>query len=250
MSMKWDRIVIGDCRSVLPGLPAGCADLVIADPPYNIGYKYDVHDDNMTSDEYIEFSSEWFRAVRRVLKPTGSFYLVIGDEYAAELKIGIDKYFTLRNWIIWKYGFGQNTTKKFARCHAHILYYVADPKRFTFNARDVRMPSDRATKYNDRRAAPGGKTPPDVWEFPRLAGTFHERTGHPCQLPSAMVERMVRASSNRGDLVLDPFIGSGTTPVAAKRNGRRYYGVELSPDYAAAARLRVKNVGIVANLTG
>ena len=186
--------------------------------------------------------------MRRVLKPTGSFYVAIGDEYAAELKVRLDALgLTMRNWIVWHYTFGVNCTQKFNRSHAHIFYYVVDPKRFTFNADAVRVPSARQTTYADRRANPTGKLPDDTWVLrpqeerrllpagratpgtsPRVCGTFKERTGHPCQMPEAVLERIIRVSSNPGDLVLDPFAGSGTTLAAAKRLGRRYLGIELS----------------------
>ena len=104
------------------------------------------------------------RAATRVLKPTGSFFLAIGDEYAAEHKVRLDALgLTMRNWIVWHYTFGVNCTKKFNRSHAHIFYYVRDPKRFTFNADAVRVPSARQTTYADRRANPVGKLPDDTW---------------------------------------------------------------------------------------
>src|SRR5262249_8781100 len=164
---------------------------------------------------------------------------------------------TLRNWIVWHYTFGVSCTRKFNRSHAHIFYYVADPKRFTFNADAVRVPSARQTTYADRRANPSGKLPDDTWVLrpqeeercfaaggdawyvPRVCGTFRERTAPPCQMPEAVLERIIRVSSNPGDVVLDPFAGSGTTLAAAKRLGRRWLGVELSADYAERIRRRL-----------
>ena len=127
----------------------------------------------------------------------------------------------MRNWIVWHYTFGVNCTRKFNRSHAHIFYYVADPKRFTFNADAVRVPSARQTTYADRRANPVGKLPDDTWVLrpqeddrffdpaadtwyvPRVCGTFKERGDHPCQMPLALLERIVRVASHPGDLVLD-----------------------------------------------
>ena len=120
---------------------------------------------------------------------------------------------------------------------------MKDAKRFTFNDGDpaVRIKSDRQKKYNDRRANPDGKLPGDVWtEFPRVCGTFKERVGwHPCQMPEALLERIVCACSRPGDVVLDPFAGSGTTLAAAARQGRRWIGVELSEKYARRAEKRI-----------
>src|SRR5947209_13414337 len=166
----------------------------------------------------------------------------------------------MRNWIVWHYTFGMSCTRKFNRSHAHILYYVADPKRFTFNADGIRVASARQTIYADRRANPSGKLPDDTWVLrpqeeerafrpetdtwyvPRVCGTFKERTGHPCQMPEPVLERIVRASSNPGDLVLDPFAGSGTTLAVAKRLDCRFLGVELSADYAEHIRDRLRAI--------
>jgi site-specific DNA-methyltransferase (adenine-specific) len=248
--MDLDRVHHGDCVELLAGLPAGCVDLAFADPPFNIGYEYDGYDDRRAKADYLTWTEAWLAAVRRVLKPRGSFYVAIGDEYAAEVKVRLDGLgLTLRNWIVWHYTFGVNCTKKFNRSHAHIFYYVVDPKRFTFNADDVRVPSARLTTYADRRANPKGKLPDDTWVLrpqedgrlfradsdtwyvSRVCGTFKERGDHPCQMPEALLERIVRVSSNPGDLVLDPFAGSGTTLAVAKRLGRRYIGAELSAEY-------------------
>ena len=259
--MRVDQVLTGDCLKVLETLPPRSVDLAFADPPFNIGYDYDAYDDDRPKDDYLGWSEQWLAAVRRVLKPTGSFYVAIGDEHVAELKVRLDALgLTLRNWIVWHYTFGVSCTRKFNRSHAHILYYVADRRRFTFNADGVRVPSARQTTYADRRANPRGKLPDDTWVLrpqedercfrpesdtwyvPRVCGTFKERTEHPCQMPEAVLERIIRVSSNPGDLVLDPFAGSGTTLAAAKRLGRRYLGVELSPTYAEDVRRRLEGV--------
>jgi site-specific DNA-methyltransferase (adenine-specific) len=120
-----------------------------------------------------------------------------------------------------------------------VLYYAADPKRLTFNADAVRVPSDRQTKYRDKRANPKGRVPGDVWHVPRVCGTFRERRDHCCQTPEEVVERIIRVASNPGDLVVDPMCGTGTTLAVAKRLGRRYLGVELCEATADLARRRV-----------
>ena len=256
--MNGDEVLTGDCLQHLAGLPAGSVDLAFADPPFNIGYDYDLYDDRRSRASYLTWTEEWLGAVCRVLKPDGSFYVAIGDEFAAEVKVRLDALgLRLRNWIVWHYTFGVNCKQKFNRSHAHIFYYVADPKRFTFNADAVRVPSARQTTYADRRANPSGKLPDDTWVLrpqedgrffsahedtwyvPRVCGTFKERTLHPCQMPEAVLERIIRVSSNPGDLVLDPFAGSGTTLAVARRLGRRYLGIELSPEYAELVRERL-----------
>ena len=258
-----DQILSGDCLRLLADLPAACVDLAFADPPFNIGYEYDVYNDRKGRAEYLAWTQRWLAAVRRVLRPDGSFYVAIGDEYAAELKVRLDGLgLAMRNWIVWHYTFGVNCTRKFNRSHAHIFYYAMDARRFTFNADAVRVPSARQTTYADRRANPVGKLPDDTWVLrpqeeercfrpgtdtwyvARVCGTFKERTGHPCQMPEAVLERIVRVSSNPGDLVLDPFAGSGTTLAVSKRLGRHYLGVELSPEYAEKVQLRLAGISV------
>jgi site-specific DNA-methyltransferase (adenine-specific) len=234
------QIVRGDLLEVLPQWPEGCVDLVFADPPFNIRYQYDKYRDDLAPEAYLEWTGQWVDACLRVLKPTGTLWIAIGDEYAAEVRVLMRPRALLRNWVIWRYTFGQSCKAKFNRSHAHLFYFVKDPKRFTFNDRAVRIKSDRQLKYNDRRANPKGKLPDDVWTFSRVCGTFRERVGwHPCQMPVALLDRIVLACSKPGDLVLDPFAGSGTTLVSAARQGRRWVGVELSEEYAARAEERL-----------
>ena len=247
--IEYDRIIAGDCVKILEaqvatrlaGRGEPFADLIFADPPFNIGYKYDVYEDRKAYDEYYAWTQKWMGACRGVLKPTGSFWVAIGDEYAAEIRIiGSGLGLHLRNWVIWHYTFGQNTKRKFARSHTHLFYWTKDPKHFTFNDVEVRIPSARQTTYADRRANPKGKIPDDVWSFSRLCGTFSERVGwHPCQMPERVLERIIRVSTNPGDLVLDPFSGSGTTCCAAARLGRRYFGIDISETYVRESLKRI-----------
>jgi site-specific DNA-methyltransferase (adenine-specific) len=190
-------------------------------------------------------------AVTRVLKPSGTFWVAIGDEYAAEVRmIGRDLGLTLRNWVIWHYTFGQNARAKFARAHAHLFYFVKHPREFTFNDEAVRVFSDRQRVYRDKRANPKGKIPDDVWnEFPRVCGTYGEREGwHPCQMPTLLLNRIVRACSNVGDLVLDPFSGSGTTLVSAKKAGRHWMGTDVSANYVKEGNRRLDETPVLGRI--
>jgi DNA modification methylase len=242
MEKLCDKIVHGDCTRVLKGAEAPFADLVFADPPFNIGYKYDRYQDKVKRPSYVRWTRSWMSECLRVLKPNGSFYIAIGDEHVADVKRIADRLgLSLRNWIIWHYSFGQQLKNKFARSHTHILYFVRDPKDFTFNDEIVRVISDRQRKYYDKRANPAGKMPDDVWdEYPRVCGTFHERTGFPCQMPESLLARIIRVSSNEGDWVLDPFCGSGTTPVVACKLGRKYTAIDISSEYVREAQRRVQ----------
>ena len=228
-----NTIIVGDCVTILSRLKEPVADLIFADPPFNIGYKYDLYEDRKKYDEYRDWTKEWMTVCYDALKPTGSFWVAIGYEYAAEVRIiGREIGLNLRNWVIWHYTFGQNTKRKFARSHVHLFYWTKDPKKFTFNDMAVRIPSARQTTYADKRANPKGKIPDDVWSFSRVCGTFNERVSwHPCQMPERLLERIIRVSSNEGDLVLDPFSGSGTTCAAAARLQRNYFGMDISEKY-------------------
>lgn len=269
MSLSKNQILQGDCVSLLDRLTKGSVDLVFADPPFNIGYKYDVYDDSKQSTEYLEWSQKWIRGVYRALKPTGTFWLAIGDEYAAELKIEAQKAgFHCRSWVIWYYTFGVNCVNGFSRSHTHLFHFVKDPKNFTFNRSnpEIRVKSARELVYADRRANPNGRLPDntwitrpqdapeflsfsprhDTWFFSRVAGTFKEREGfHGCQMPEQLLARIIRVSSSPQELVLDPFGGSGTTLCVAKKLARQWIGFELSPEYVEfiQQRLDTANVG-------
>ena len=258
--IPYDTLLEGDCLESLAGLPDSCAHLAFADPPFNIGYDYDTYDDRRSADDYLAWSKRWMGEIVRVLRPDGTFWLAIGDEYAAELKVMATRELglTCRSWVVWYYTFGVNCRQKFSRSHAHIFQFVRDPSSFTFNTDAIRVPSARELVYGDRRADPKGRLPDDTWilrpqdlpegfggdedtwYFPRVCGTFKERSGwHGCQMPEQLLGRIIRASSNPDDLVIDPFSGSGTTLAVASKLGRRYLGCELSPQYAARIRERL-----------
>ena len=261
MAPAFDKLHTGDCIDGLAKLPPRCVHLAFADPPFNIGYDYDVYEDKRHHAEYLKWSRHWMEAVCRVLNQRGTFWVAIGDEYAAEIKIIAQDELglTCRSWVVWYYTFGVNCTRKFNRSHAHLFHFVRDPDRFTFNDQDIRVPSARQLVYADRRANPKGRLPDDTWilrpqdvpdcfrpegdtwYFPRVAGTFKEREGfHGCQMPEQLLGRIIRCSSNEGDVVLDPFAGSGTTLAVARKLGRQYIGFELSPEYARQARARIR----------
>lgn len=259
-----NSVVHGDCVAGMRSLAAGSVDLMFADPPFNIGYDYDVYHDRQEHNAYLDWSRKWIAAVHRALKPDGTFWLAIGDEYAAELKIISQEVgFHTRSWVIWYYTFGVNCKQKFTRSHAHLFYFVKAPAKFTFRADELenRVPSARQLVYNDSRGNPVGRLPDDTWilrpqdmaagftagedtwYIPRVAGTFKERAGfHGCQMPEQLLGRIIRVCSQPGDLVVDPFSGSATTLAVAKKLGRRYLGFDLSPEYVERGETRLAGI--------
>ncbi|MBL7184889.1 MAG: site-specific DNA-methyltransferase [Phycisphaerae bacterium] len=237
-----NEIKLGDCIEVLSKIGEPFADLIFADPPFNIGYKYDKYHDKVDKKNFAAWTKDWMAACNLVLKPQGSFYIAIGDEHVADVKVAADELgLEMRNWIIWHYAFGQQMKNKFARSHTHILYFVKDKSDFIFNDDSVRVISDRQKKYQDKRANPEGKMPDDVWdEYPRVCGTFKERTGFPCQMPESILARIIRVSSNKENWVLDPFSGSGTTAVTAHKLNRVYTGIDISEEYVKEAERRIR----------
>lgn len=236
------------CADVMDGLQSvidnGYARLIFTDPPYNIGIDYgDGADaDKLSNRAYVNWVREWFGLCWDALTDNGSLWVMIGDEYAAEYAVELKATgFTVRSWIKWYETFGVNCTNKFNRTSRHIFYAVKNPKDFVFNAEAVTRPSDRQTKYGDKRAATGGKLWDDVWQIPRLTGNSDERQpSFPTQLPLQLVEPIVLCASMPGDLVVDPFNGSGTTGVAAVRNGRKYFGIEKNKKFADMADMRLR----------
>ncbi len=260
-----------DCLTGLASLPSEVVDLAFADPPFNIGYQYDEYDDRLESERYLAWCERWIAATLRVLKPNGTFWLAIGDEYAAELKVQMQRVhgLTCRSWVVWYYTFGVNCKQKFSRSHAHLFHMVKDPEDYTFNTETIRVPSARQLVYGDKRANPRGRLPDDTWilrphdlpdgfqadedtwYFPRVAGTFKERAGwHGCQMPEQLMGRIIRACSHPGQLVLDPFGGSGTTAAVAKKLGRDFITFEMSEEYARGIRARLATIEAGDRLTG
>lgn len=236
---------------VMRGLKSVCdefgpARLIFADPPYNIGIDYGKgeHADRLSDDDYMDWVRQWLDLCWDCLTEDGSIWVMIGDEYAAEYYLELKAVgFHVRSWIKWYETFGVNCSTKFNRTSRHIFYAVKDENNFVFNPEPVTRPSDRQAKYGDKRAATGGKIWDDVWEIPRLTGTCAERIpDFPTQLPIALVEPIVLCGSMPGDLVVDPFSGSGTTGVAAVRNARKYVGIEDKENFADVSELRLRAI--------
>lgn len=264
------ELVAADCvgfmRSKWPK-PAGRPRLVIADPPYNYGEPYDSYNDNKPFDEYMKWSEEWLACLDTfATHPDASVWLIYPDELVSFVDVFCQK--TLRwhkrSHVVWYFTFGvcNSSGRNFSRSHAHALYYTKKKTVFTFNESAIMVPSARQLVYNDKRASPRGKAADntwmllkgemdkvmggdqDTWLENRVCGTYSERQPEsPNQLPLPLVERMLLATSNPGDLVYDPFVGSGTTVLAAFKHGRFGVGTDLSEKSIANAKYRVSARG-------
>lgn len=262
------RVWVGDCREVLAKLPEvqeGSVDLVFADPPFNWNRGYDKWDDAMPREDYLAFTRQWLDMCRRALRPGGAFWINIPDDTCAEIVMHLKAdggpglpALEMENWCIWHYRFGQNTRERFISSKVHALYFVKPggfhenaPGGRTWRPERVLEASDRATTYFDPRTfdkkdgMPGGKRVPlDVWYgqyWGRIQGNNKERRhGHDNQLPEVYLARVILACSDEGSLVMDPFLGSGTTGVIAHALKRRFIGSEYSAENAKRAFERIE----------
>lgn len=243
----------GDCLEILPELEkAGLAvDLTITSPPYNIGKEYE---DISDVDDYVAWCSEWMALLHKLTSESGAFWLNLGyfEVDGRGLRVPIpyllwDKSpFYLTQEVVWNYGAGVPSFKLFAPRNEKWLFFVRDRSSYTFNLDAVRDPNVKypnQKKNGKFRCNPLGKNPTDVWQIPKVTSgrkrSSKERTNHPAQFPIALVDRLVKVSSDDGELVLDPFAGSCSTGVAAAGNNRVFVGIELSEDYLASAKQRL-----------
>ena len=229
-------IVIGDALNELTKINASSVDLVIADPPYNLGKDYGNNHDVKGFDEYLKFSRGWLGEARRILKPTGTIYVFMGFRFISYLYDILDRDLQMffNSWIVWHYTQGMGKTKGFSPRHDDILMFTKG-KKAKFNLDAVRVPQKFYRERNNMR----GANPGDVWEFSHVHYCNGNRQDHPTQKPEGLIERMVLASSDEGDLVVDPFSGSGTTLRVCQQLNRNAIGIEINPDYVILTRGRL-----------
>ena len=254
-----NTVICGDCVSVMARLPAQCARLVIADPPYFRVLRDQKWDTQWPDAEaYLQWSAQWLEAAMRLLLPGGLLYCFgqLGKREHALLHLMSQ---AARRWqfhdlIIWDRAVGYNQRgDSFTPAYEMILVLRRADGPVFFNKDAVREPYDAATKtlyardkrYKDAAARQAhlqkGKYATNLWRIPSLKGASKEKAGHPSQKPRAVIERIVASSSAPGDLVIDPFLGSGTTAVVAQAMGRAWLGIEQSAEYAALARARISS---------
>ena len=253
------EIWVGDAIAWLRSLESESVDLIFADPPYNI--KKAEWDTFESQEQYVDWSLHWIEQAARVLKPNGTLYVCGFSEILADLKLPASRYFKGCRWLVWHYKNKANLGSDWGRSHESILHFRKS-RQFTFNIDDVRIPYGNHTlKYPEHpqaetsqygkgngskdklwRPHPGGAKPRDVIEIPTTCNGMHEKTPHPTQKPEELLRKLVLASSNVDDLVIDPFLGSGTTAVVAEQLGRKWKGGDISPEYCQWAARRIELV--------
>jgi DNA modification methylase len=227
----------GDAIELFKSLNNESIDLIIADPPYNLGKDYGNNQDYKEFDDYIEFTKNWLTEAKRVLKPTGSIYVFMGVRFISYLYNLLERDLNMlfNSWIVWHYTQGIGKTRGFSPRHDDILFFNKSDK-FLFNLDSVRVPQKYYRSRNNMR----GANPGDVWEFSHVHYCNANRQNHPTQKPEGLIERMVLASSNENEIVLDPFSGSGTTLRVCQQLKRTAIGFEMNPDYIQMTQARLK----------
>jgi adenine-specific DNA-methyltransferase len=241
----------GDSFELMNRLRGEAFDLTITSPPYNIGKEYET---KLDVADYVEWCRSWIAAIYRATRPKGAFWLNLGylEVPGRALAVPIPYLlwektpFVLVQEIVWHYGAGVACRHTFSPRNEKFLWYVRDPDNYVFNLEEVRDPDVKypnQKKNGKLKCNPNGKNPTDVWQFPKVTSgagrSSEERTEHPAQFPLAVIDRIVKACSPLGSLILDPFVGSGTTAEAALRNGRAVVGIDTNERYLQIASDRL-----------
>ena len=236
------KLITGDCLIELKKLSDNSVDLIITDPPFNIGKDYEKYKDNLPKEQYIEWCQQWLRECIRVLKSTGSLYLFNYPENNAYLVPFLDKHLKFRRWMTWHYPTNTGHSKKnYTRTQHSILFYTKSDD-YIFNKTEVAQPYKNP---NDKRIkaliekGKNGTGPYDVLLFNIVKNVSKDKTQHPCQIPKNLLKVFIKASSKPGDLVLDPFAGSFSANTAAKELGRNSIGIEINPRFVEIGRKRI-----------
>ena len=243
----------GHCLDLLKQIPDRSIQLVVTSPPYNIGKEYEK---KRQLQDYIQFQEQVIRECVRVLADNGSLCWEVGNYVAngAIIPLDIALYpifnaldLVMRNRIIWSFEHGLHCSNRFSGRYETILWFTRKTDNYIFNLDPVRVPQKypgkkyfKGPKAGQYSCNPLGKNPGDIWDIPNVKNNHVEKTDHPCQFPVELIERLVLSMSNEGDWVFDPFVGTGTSIIAAIRHGRRGAGAEIEPKYVDIARARIR----------
>jgi adenine-specific DNA-methyltransferase len=245
-----------DAFKFLKKLEPSSADIIISSPPYCMGKEYDT---SSSIDQFLQDHRKLAPLLSRALKPGGSLCWQVGHYVKDGAVIPLDaliylifrkqKDLVLRNRIVWTFGHGLHATTRFSGRHETIMWFTKKGKQHKFDLDAVRVPQKypgkkyyKGTKNGQWSGNPDGKNPTDVWDIPNVKANHVEKTDHPCQFPVALAQRLVKALTKRNDLVVDPFMGSGSTAVAAALEGRRFVGCDIDRGYLKIARCRLKSL--------
>ena len=257
-----DKIVWQDTMRALNCIPDNFADLMIVDPPYNLTKNFGKSTfKQMDFSEYKNWLDKWLSKVVRILKPNASLYICSDWQSSIVIPLVAGKYFKLRNRISWERDKGRAAADNWKNCLEDIWYYTKSDE-YIFNLEAVKMQRTVLAPYRDNKGTPkdwqeeNGKkirftAPSNIWTDITIPfWSMAENTEHPTQKPEKLIAKLILASSNEGDMVFDPFVGSGTTAVAAKKLGRRYLGIERERKYVALALKRLKMAETAKNIQG
>ena len=243
------KIIYADALEALKTLPDNSVDLIFADPPYNIGKNFNGKIEKWDTEEsYLEWCYEWLDLCVQKLKPNGSFYVMTATQFMPYFDIHLRKKLTILSRLVWSYdSSGVQAKKYYGSMYEPILFCVKDKNNYTFNTNDILVEAKTGAKrklIDYRKAVPtvynSEKVPGNVWEFSRVRYRMDEYENHPTQKPISLLERIIKASSNVGDLVLDPFSGTFTTCYVAKELNRNSIGIELQDEYVKIGLRRLQ----------
>ena len=243
-----NSVVAGDCLKVLSCIPDDSVDMCFADPPFNLEKKYASYRDHRTATDYLDWCRQWLNEMVRITKPSGAIFVHNIPKWLTHCAAILNESAYFRHWIAWN-ATGRPLGKTLLPAHYGILFYAKREAELKFY--DIRAPHSSCQKCGQFLKDYGGKEDQrhpfgalvsDVWtDIHRIRHNLR-RDSHPCQLPPHLLERLVLMSTDPGDIVLDPFLGTGTAAIAAKTLGRRYIGIEIDGEYAAIAREKIAAV--------
>lgn len=244
--MKLNKIYNEDCLEGMKRIPDESIDTVVTSPPYNINKKYGSYKDNLELNEYLNFLESVFKQIYRVMKNRSNFMLNVGkyidsDGNAIPLQYLLypilkEVGFRFRQDIVWSFSGGMQAKKKLTGQYENIMWLYKDD--YYFDLDSIRV---KEWKRFDKRNNPNGKNPTDVWEFNRVAYGAVEKTEHICQFPIKMINRIAKGFVPDAGIILDPFMGSGTTAIACMNTNRNYIGFELDKTYYEKSLERIEN---------
>lgn len=243
------KIIHGDALQALTTLADNSIDLIFADPPYNIGKNFNGHKEKWaTEEDYLQWCYKWLDLCVQKLKPNGSFYVMTATQFMPFFDIYLRKKLNILSRLVWYYdSSGVQAKKYYGSMYEPILFCVKDKDNYTFNTDDILVEAKTGAKrklIDYRKTVPtvysSEKVPGNVWEYARVRYRMDEYENHPTQKPIALLERIIKASSNEGDLVLDPFSGTFTTCFVAKELGRNSIGIELQDEYVKIGLRRLQ----------